>query len=389
MKHLIIGIDPGTTLGYAITELDGTVIKMGSSKQIGMSSLISETIKHGRPLICSCDKKNVPMLVQKYAASVGAVIVNPRHDLQVADKKELIKAIKIKPSNLHEADALSAALFAARKISALLHRIDKYISETKSMQHREKIIELVLLERTLSIKNAHDIILKSENNVQKAEKGAEENVFSEESFIKLHSRLKQQDNAINLLRANNAHLKSKLSKKEVRIRKIKVFDKSSEDKIMFKEKRLQQYQHLLESRNSQIDALKRELGLLNIFLSSLRNNLLIKKLKTLSYNEYSVKKSILNISDNDVLLVEDLSICSKRTVDELKEKVSVIIYRKDITKRMKDELPFTLLSADKLKLQEAHLFAIADKEQFLNAKDNSTMVSRIVEQYRKDRLDKH
>ena len=44
---LIVGIDPGTTVAYAILDLNGTVIKTLSKKELDLSSLITEIIKLG------------------------------------------------------------------------------------------------------------------------------------------------------------------------------------------------------------------------------------------------------------------------------------------------------------------------------------------------------
>ena len=41
---LIVGIDPGITAGYAVLDINGKIIKVRSSKQLDLNSLISENI---------------------------------------------------------------------------------------------------------------------------------------------------------------------------------------------------------------------------------------------------------------------------------------------------------------------------------------------------------
>jgi len=52
MKELlIIGIDPGTTTGYALLNLKGNIIEIDSSKEYDLATLITKITKQGLPLI--------------------------------------------------------------------------------------------------------------------------------------------------------------------------------------------------------------------------------------------------------------------------------------------------------------------------------------------------
>ena len=57
---LIVGIDPGTTLGYAAIDFEGNLVKVWSEKNLDMGSLISKLIRLGRPLIVAGDKEYNP-----------------------------------------------------------------------------------------------------------------------------------------------------------------------------------------------------------------------------------------------------------------------------------------------------------------------------------------
>ena len=400
MRQLIVGVDPGTTLGYAVLDIDGRIIKLGSSKLLNLSSLITEIIKLGKPLIVGCDKHLVPDFVGKFSTKIGARVINPEEDLHVVEKKEVIHYYladtkqSILPGNLHEADALAAAIFAFKRIRTVLDKITKFVAENKKQEHKQRITEIVLLNETLNIKEASEMILRAEKNNLKREEDLlamkyadKKKHFNEQDYLKLYSKLKASEKEISLLRNQNANLQNLLKDSaQIKVRKIKVLDRNSQDKLQFKENRIQQFQQLFHLKSQQVDIFKKEISLLNMFLTSLKENILMKKLNTLSYNEYSVKNALLNISAGDVLLVNDLSIFSAQTLKELEDKVSVIVYRKNITNKIKQAMPFILLPAEKLNLQESKDFAVCSKDQFNHAKNNLNILAEIVEQYKKERF---
>jgi len=74
-KLLIVGIDPGITAGCAILDINGKLIRLFSSKDFNLNSLISESIGFGRVILVGTDKLKVPGLVHAFAAKVGADIL--------------------------------------------------------------------------------------------------------------------------------------------------------------------------------------------------------------------------------------------------------------------------------------------------------------------------
>jgi len=80
-EPIIVGIDPGTTLGYAILDVKGNIIETYSSKQHDLGKLIKKVTDKGKVIAVGCDKKNVPSLVEKFSKKVGAKIIKCNHDL--------------------------------------------------------------------------------------------------------------------------------------------------------------------------------------------------------------------------------------------------------------------------------------------------------------------
>ncbi|MCL2460995.1 MAG: DUF460 domain-containing protein, partial [Euryarchaeota archaeon] len=104
---VIVGIDPGTTLGIAILDLSGTLLTLHSSRQMGLSDAIAYITSVGRPIVIASDVHPMPFSVEKIRRSFNAVAYTPNHDLSVEAKYALTKEDVY--TNDHERDALSAA----------------------------------------------------------------------------------------------------------------------------------------------------------------------------------------------------------------------------------------------------------------------------------------
>ncbi len=141
----IIGIDPGTTVGFAVLDLYGKIVDLGSEKNISLDNLIYQISEKCTPLIIGSDKVKVPKMVGKFAARVGAKIVVPQEDLKVEDKRRMTERFAF--GNHHEMDALASALHALKQSQQLLLRINKLVpredshllEEVRSMVVKEKV----------------------------------------------------------------------------------------------------------------------------------------------------------------------------------------------------------------------------------------------------------
>ncbi len=142
-KSLIVGVDPGTTLGYAIIDFQGEVIKVGSSKEFNLDILISELVRHGNVKVVSTDKRKVPGFVYKLSARLGAKVISPREDLKVDFKRSLVK---MKLRNDHERDALSIAVYAFKQCKNLFQRVDVFLEKRNIMEMSDHFKSKVIVE---------------------------------------------------------------------------------------------------------------------------------------------------------------------------------------------------------------------------------------------------
>lgn len=149
-KYLIVGIDPGTTTGIGAVDLDGEVVDLYSSRQMGTAEIIEHLRGVGKPLIIASDVTPMPDAVEKVRRAFNAIAYVPPQDRSVEGKVELTAGTGY--ANPHERDALSAALDAYRSNKNKFLNIAKRVppgfdlDEVRARVLRGKSIEAVLAE---------------------------------------------------------------------------------------------------------------------------------------------------------------------------------------------------------------------------------------------------
>lgn len=148
---MIIGIDPGTTIGYAILDLRGNIKKIKSKKGLTLSSLIFEVIKEGKILVVGCDVNPVPSFVKEFCRRTGAKLIYPDQDLLVKEKRKLARDLT---GNRHERDAYVSALLAYKKVRPLLDKVDLALKRENKEEYLDIIKERILKEKSNNINSA-------------------------------------------------------------------------------------------------------------------------------------------------------------------------------------------------------------------------------------------
>jgi len=388
---LIVGIDPGTTLGYAAIDFEENIIKIHSEKNLDLNSLISELIKLGKPLIVTSDKQYNPDFVNKLAVKLGARIITPDYDLKVSEKREITKDFKTK--NQHEIDALASAFFALKKISPLFKKINVFVEHYKKDNIKQQLIEFVI-GKELNIRDAAEIIEEPEKQEIKIIKEVvEKKKLREKDFLTLYRKFKNAMKESKLLKDQNKKLKEQLTA----VRKdyeymFKRINRSQRDKKMqsllsFKEKRINFFYKQLREKQHHTNIMQNEITTLLYFLSNINSSILLKKLDNLGFEEFQKKNKILNIKEGDILLVRDADIVSDNTIKEIHDNVHVIFYRKPISKKQESKLPFIFINANNADIEETEYFGIIAKEEFEKIKNKKSLLSKIVQDYKKEALD--
>lgn len=364
---IIVGIDPGTTLAYAVLDLYGNVLKISSSKQLDINSLTTNVFYIGKPLVVATDVNPSPRFVEKFAAETGSKVISPRQSLKVDQKKELTKGYSC--ANDHESDALAAAILAFKKIRALLKKISLYLKRCNKEVLKREVTQLVF-SKGLSISSAIASLEKKEvtPKIGKPKVRTEpiKVKFDETKYLReQNEKLKDE---INHLEEDIKHLK--ISVNNISERKVKDLLNFKDKKLVFLNKEIRDYKNEIEKLNKKVISLK------NLLLNS-DKYLIIPKFKSLSFDEVENKEF------KNVIFVEDPGIFSEKALELLKSKVSIIIYSKPASKNLLNK--FVFVSVKNLEIIMEDEFVLVERSRFEEEKNKINLLSRVVEEYRQER----
>ncbi len=119
---IVVGVDPGTTVGLAIFNLEGKALFLGSKKNAGIDWVTTNILDMGDPVIVATDVNPVPKFVRKISSLFSAKLFYPKKDIPVSVKEELTKHISVKDN--HQRDSAAAALYALKFYQPLFKKVD-------------------------------------------------------------------------------------------------------------------------------------------------------------------------------------------------------------------------------------------------------------------------
>jgi len=345
--NLIVGVDPGTTVAYAVLDVQGNIHALRSSKQYDLGKLIRELLDYGTPLIIASDKKTTPFFVQQVATKFGAKVFFQKEDLLKQQKLIMTRTQKL--HNDHERDALAAAMTAFAAYRNVFEKIDSECKKRNKMEFAERIKRLMVL---------HDV------SFDQAIKSFEEKIVvaPKKKRQKHYFEKKEIPNELAALKEQNQHLKEQLRK----IRKFLEKQSSAPDtRYWFLQKEIQQ-------KNKQIEQLTHDYETLKSFFSN-TNHRIVKKLKNLG--EQELKK--LHEQD-ELFLVEH--------PDVLNEKFKEMLRSKIIIAQEKVHHDLVSVPAELVVIKEIDGFAIVDMKKVQEQLQAKKLLSNIVREYQEKRL---
>ena len=154
MKKLIVGIDPGVTCGVAALTLDGSPVFIGSRRGWTLNDLLKMLTTLGEPVIISSDVSSAPELVEKLSTNLNAIIFTPLISLGTVEKQHLARNYaenhNVKLKNVHEADALAAALKAYNHFKSKFEQIEVRLRNLDSKVPIDEVKALVIKGYTIN-----------------------------------------------------------------------------------------------------------------------------------------------------------------------------------------------------------------------------------------------
>jgi predicted RNase H-like nuclease (RuvC/YqgF family) len=159
VKNLIVGIDPGTTTGIAILDLEGNILSIINRRDMKISDMIKHILKFGQPLIITSDVTPVPKTVKKIASQMDSRIYAPEEVFLIKDKKRLTKGYSDLSKDRHGKDALAAALKAWKSNRSFFIKVEKELKRRNASDIYEEVV-------TRLFKGNYDNIDNAINNVR-------------------------------------------------------------------------------------------------------------------------------------------------------------------------------------------------------------------------------
>lgn len=362
-RVLIAGIDPGTTLGYAMLDLNGNLVRAGSSKQLDMSSLIMEMIKEGKVVLIGTDKGKVPKFIEKIARKTGARVIKPNEDLKIEEKRELTKGYKLKSE--HEKDALASAVYAFKRVRKLLRKVDVYLERQGKEGLSEEVKEMVLKDRNLRIAEAIALIEKPAEETEKKRKRkktarAREDYFDEDT---------QEESTVDVER-KTGFMKGKINR---------MAEEKARNKIRIKDQQIGFLTGKIREKEGEIKKLREKIEKFEGMIKKAETHYILKKMKNLSWEEVA--------SENlgKIIYVNEPNIFSEKSISKLNSEVSIIITGKELSKKISGKFKPIFLDAKKVEAEEEDGIVLVNKEKLEKEKNKVNIVKKIVEEYRETR----
>lgn len=365
MKRLLIaGIDPGTTLGYALLDLEGNVVKIDSSKQLEMSSVIVEMIKQGKVIIIGTDKGKAPKFVEKLSSKIGARLIGPKEDLRVEEKREFTKGYEF--GNEHEKDALASAIYAFKRIRRLLRKVDVYLKNHNKEGIKDEVKEIVIRDHRVNIAEAVMMVEKPEEAKEIKKKRKKTGKIKEEEYFEEETGEEKEDGESRRLEYLKQNMRTIVKQKMSKTVRLK------NQKIDMLTKKVREQEEEIGKLNENLEKLK---GL----IKKADKNIILKKLKNLSWE--GIEKEELG----RVIYVEDPNVFSEKSTEKIRENVEVVISKKEMSKKVSDKFKVIFINANKLEVEEENDIILINKENLEKEKSKIDVLKKVIEEYREAR----
>ncbi len=297
---IIVGIDVGTTTAVAIIDTKGNLIELKSKRNFKKNEILRFVSSHGKCIVIGTDVNPAPKIIESISRNLGCYLFVPRKSMKKYEKSKLTRNFKKKISNVHELDALAAAIKAYKKFRKFFTKIFSNLKRIGMEEYYNQVAQKMIQKKAGSIKQALEISIverrmgealkksnkKFENEIKKLLKTIKE----KDSLIKklegelksIHERKKKEVNAeIRLLKLRILHL-------EKIIEKLKLFEELIENGL----------EPVIEVDDLSISELRKidkEIGLKNKVV-------LLKSNKNLTnLNEFGIKCAIIRFESDKLV----------------------------------------------------------------------------------------
>ena len=378
-KYVIVGVDPGTTVGLSVFRFRGNVLTIISKRISRCQMLKRKSEKYGYPLIFASDVQT-SVFIEKLSTSFDSILYVPPLSISVREKNELSKDYEV--TNAHERDALSAALKAHLHYKNKFTQIKSKIPPELSLYSSRIIGEVI---KGMPIKDAFDKIKEDmkekEDEVIIEQKNPEEIILEQSKIIE---NFKEKQNVLKKdfekLQLEIIDLKRKLQEKETVIISLerKLFD------ILGSQKKEALKENVIKTKNFEIISLRKTVDILKNKINILtEENKKLKELKPLMESEDILIGKVLTVfsidgikhltknqdlTEGDIVYLKDATGGGAEAVKMLSDiKIKAVLINGNISHQAQEELidvEIPIIDSKDIKMELISKFVILDRKSF-------------------------
>ncbi len=301
-RPIIVGIDPGMSVGLAVIDLNGNLLTLKTMRRASRSEIVEEILNHGYPVIIATDVNPPPKSVVRIAGMFDSKLMVAKYDMKADEKKRIVadyeelKGIRVESS--HERDSLAAALKVYYRVKNLVSKARLRAKEEGLSSEIDRILTKVLKGTPISV--AIDEILAERE---------EEREVRELTYAELKKELRRLNKYVRSLNERIGELKREIERKDELLmekeREISELRRKIEDLEDRRSKELE-VDRRISIRDARIKELEQELE-----RERWRNELLRSQMRQLASSPRAVDGVKLTV----------LPSLSKEKIDELGDKV--------------------------------------------------------------------
>ncbi len=380
-KLLIAGIDPGTTIGYAVLDTNGKLVSSKSAKDLDRDTVVSELSALGTVIIAATDKSKVPSFVSEVATRLGAKVSSPVEDLLVSDKREITKSRGYNSN--HEMDALAAAIVAYNRHERLFVRVRQFLSDKRHPELFNNVAELVL-KQGISIRSAFDFLTMPRKEAQILKKAVEQRQLKQEDYWKIYDALVAVQQERDILKQQNARLSKTVEKLGKKTSELGNAVKP-ETRIIRPTAELEHAKRTIADLKHKLEqTLSRQQRWQHVLLNQ-EKYAVAKKLKNLGQDEFKRISRVIGFKKGDILFVDDCNMLSQNVIEELKPLSPLIIAVRSMHPKIAERIPFTIINASNVSHTQDDYFAFLDRASLEKARANKALLRKIIADYQAGR----
>ena len=371
-KSIIVGIDPGITVGIAAIDLNGRIVALHSERNMPVGEVFRFVSEIGHPVIVATDVSPAPGFVEKIARSFKAQLFIPRESLRIEEKNEILRNLGITVEDDHQRDALAAAYKAYLRLKPKLEHIDARLREAGLTNKADEVKALVIGGYNLG--EAMQRVYVRERKREKTEGSARESV-DVTPYIR---RIRELEEKMDLLERENDELR-RIIREQRRVierleRKIADYDEEVRRKLLrereleTKVKRIEILEKQLREAKAVIERLGRDLvQVKRMNVVEIRGSAVpLKVLRVLSWRELERIEREVGLRKGDILFVLNPAGAGKAIAEELVGRgIKALITEKPLPGPVREilrEAHVPFFTSGELDVKRVDEFAVVERE---------------------------